>query len=243
MVSQHVETSRQGTPSQSSDDLHDALDRLHREIDARLRTARDTLTDGADHRDIVAACDTFLAVASRHIAAVEDTLLRQAQQTLPDGHHRVGRYLHGARELEFELHMIKAAMYGDVNARHVDLARLWDNVESHVSRQRAIERTLADDLQPQLNADQIAELIDRLATAEEHAPTRPHPFTPQTGVTGRIAHRIWALADRLWDNAEGRTLPATPKPLNPRRNSLLSRYVLGSPVDQRVTRQSTKSRS
>jgi hypothetical protein len=71
--------------------------------------------------------------------------------------------------------------------------------------------------------------VERLASAEERAPTRPHPYTPHTGWIGRVAHRFWRIADSFWDQAEGRLIPhrEVRPPANP--DSLMHRYFTGAP--------------
>jgi hypothetical protein len=40
---------------------------------------------------------------------------------------------------------------------------------------------------------------------------------------------VWSVVDGFWDNAEGRTIPHQAPPRHPRCDSLLTRYMLGSP--------------
>ena len=63
-------------------------------------------------------------------------------------------------------------------------------------------------------------LARRVFDAETHGPTRPHPRTPHTGFPGLVARRIWALADRFWDAAEGRVIPDPVRPAPHRHDSL-----------------------
>ena len=50
---------------------------------------------------------------------------------------------------------------------------------------------------------------------ECHGPTRPHPHTPHTGLLALVARRMWAIADRFWDAAEGRVRHGRPQRLQP----------------------------
>jgi hypothetical protein len=76
------------------------------------------------------------------------------------------------------------------------------------------------------------ELARRFIAAEERAPTRPHAYTPHTGWLGRVAHRIWRIADGFWDEAEGRIIPHRPAKPPARPDSLMHRYVTGAPTHQ-----------
>jgi len=75
-------------------------------------------------------------------------------------------------------------------------------------------------------------LARQVFVAEIHGPTRPHPNTPHTGLLGLGARRIWAMADRFWDNAEGRVIPEPIRPSPHRHDSLLAQYLVGDPQFQ-----------
>ena len=74
-------------------------------------------------------------------------------------------------------------------------------------------------------------LTEDLLEAEEVAPTRAHPFSPHTGMAGRMAHRMWRMADNAWDSAEGRVVPIKYH-VHPKRDSALSHYLYGTPMSQ-----------
>jgi hypothetical protein len=65
--------------------------------------------------------------------------------------------------------------------------------------------------------------------AEAHGPTRPHPKSPHTGIPGLLARRVWALADRIWDVAEGRVIPPPVRPPHRRHDSLMGQYLVADP--------------
>ena len=44
-----------------------------------------------------------------------------------------------------------------------------------------------------------------------------------------MARRIWALADRFWDAAEGRVIPDPVHPAPHRHDSLLAQYLVADP--------------
>ena len=81
----------------------------------------------------------------------------------------------------------------------------------------------------ELDDDGVNTLTSELLTAEEVAPTRAHPFSPHTGTAGRLAHRMWRLADVAWDSAEGRVVPVKYH-VHPKRDSALSHYLRGTPI-------------
>jgi hypothetical protein len=65
--------------------------------------------------------------------------------------------------------------------------------------------------------------------AETRGPTRPHPYLPHTGFVSLVARRLWAMADRFWDSAEGRVIPQPVRPVPHRHDSLVSQYLVGDP--------------
>src|SRR5262245_11612382 len=145
--------------------------------------------------------DTFSAVLCRHLAAVDDVLLPRARKELSHGHAKVHDYVHHARGLENTLHLLKARLYGDATALHRTWEEGWGGVDAWLDDHVTHEQVLMHALAEHLTADEAQRLAVVLPIAEEHSPTRPHPYTPHTGVLGRIAHRFWARADNFWDDA------------------------------------------
>ena len=47
---------------------------------------------------------------------------------------------------------------------------------------------------------------------------------------GLAARRMWAYADRFWDTAEGRVIPAPVAPRPHRHDSLLAQYLVADPM-------------
>jgi hypothetical protein len=197
-----------------------------RELATQAERARPIDEDPRLHYQLT---DTFSAVLCRHLAAVDDVLLPRARKELSHGHAMVHDYVRHARGLENTLHLLKARLYGDAGASNWTWNAVWDGtdewLDDHVAHERALMHALAE----HLTADEQQALAAKLPASEERAPTRPHPYTPHTGVLGRIAHRFWARADSFWDDAEGRIVPGRRRRGSPRRNSLLSRYVTGMP--------------
>jgi hypothetical protein len=205
-----------------------------RKLAARAERARPTDEDPRLHYRLT---DTFSAVLCRHLAAVDDLLLPIALKELADGHAKVHDYVRHARGLEHTLHLLKARLYGDATARHRTWDEVWAGLEGWLDDHVVYEQALMHTLTAHLTADDARRLAAKLPAAEAHSPTRPHPYTPHTGVLGRIAHRLWARADSFWDDAEGRIVPRRRRWGSPHRDSLLSRYFTGMP---RHTPEGTK---
>jgi hypothetical protein len=173
--------------------------------------------------------DAFMASTCRHLGAVDDVLLPVARRRLPGGRRLVAGYVLHNRELERALHALKARMYGDAHARRLQCSELWPRVRRLVTEHDAHEHEMVDRLTASLDETTLSALAMRLWRIERRSPTRPHPYSPHTGLAGRVSHRVWSVFDEFWDHAEGRAIPyQMPRP-NPRRDSLLTRYALGTP--------------
>jgi hypothetical protein len=201
----------------------------HRRIEEMLSVISHTHPSNAEPRRTRELADTFMATTSRHLAAVDDALLPAARGSLTDGHDMITGYVGQAREFEQALHALKASVYGDANVRRLHGDELWTEVRRLLSDHEAREERLVNGLVASLPDEQISDLAERCRRTEEHSPTRPHPYTPHTGMLGRVVHRVWSVVDSFWDSAEGRVIPRRLRPPHPRRNSLTTRYVMGSP--------------
>jgi hypothetical protein len=172
--------------------------------------------------------DWFYAIAAQHLAAAEDVLLPHVRH-LPDGRRLVSRYVGNARQLERALRFLKARQYGDSRVQHLEVGDVWQVIDRLLDEHEQLEAEYSRMIGAELDDDGINTLTSELLTAEEVAPTRAHPFSPHTGTAGRLAHRMWRLADLAWDSAEGRVVP-TKYHAHPKRDSALSHYLRGTPM-------------
>lgn len=211
--------------------LQVTIEATHRSLEDRLRRATARTTGRGQPRDTYAYTDAFLAATSRHLAAVDDVVLRVARRRLTAGGARVHAYLHQARQLEMALGLVKARLYGEVHAVRLPWSQVWDDVQVQLSRHNEMERALVEDLLPHLQAHEHTELAERVYRSEVRAPTRPHPFTPHRGFAGGLARRLWAIADRFWDTAEGRIVPEPVRPHSKphSHDSLIAQYLMAEP--------------
>ncbi|WP_433015352.1 hypothetical protein [Kribbella sp. CA-294648] len=172
--------------------------------------------------------DWFYAIAAQHLAAAEDVLLPHVRH-LPDGRRLVARYVANARQLERALRFLKARQYGDSRVQHLEVGDVWQVIDRLLDEHEQLETEYSRMVSKELDDDGVNTLTSDLLTAEEVAPTRAHPFSPHTGIAGRLAHRMWRLADLAWDSAEGRVVPAKYH-AHPKRDSALSHYLRGTPI-------------
>ncbi len=177
-----------------------------------------------------AVTDTFLGATSRHLAALDEVLLDDVRRFVPDPDELVTTYLATARDLEQTLALMKARLYGEAHAIHLSWPELWARVRGQLAEHNRLETELSERLIQYGGDGNIDRLPRRLFEAETKAPTRPHPLLPHTGPMGRVARRIWAVADRFWDAAEGRMIPDPVRPPPRRHDSLMAQYLVGDPM-------------
>jgi hypothetical protein len=211
------------------DSLALTIEATQRSLEERLHEALLPHPDPDRPRDNYAVTDTFTAATSRHLAAIEAVLLDRVRSAVPSGDELVREYLHVARQLEHTLALIKGRLYGEAHAIHLEWAELWETAHAQLREHNHLERRLVAMLIEHDDPVELDALAQRVFESETHGPTRPHPRTPHTGFLGLVARRIWALADRIWDAAEGRVIPAPVRPRPHRHDSLMGQYLVADP--------------
>lgn len=211
------------------DSLVLTVEATQQSLEERLAEAVRPHRDPHRPRDRYAATDTFLAAASRHLAAVEAVILGPVRHTVPDGDSLVHHYLQAARRLEHSLALVKARLYGEAHAIYLEWPELWTRVQDELAEHNLMETHLVDQLVRHGDQRAVDGLARKVFDAETHAPTRPHPYLPHSGLLGRMTRRVWSVADRFWDAAEGRVIvdPVRPKPHT--HNSLMAQYLVADP--------------
>jgi hypothetical protein len=206
-----------------------AVEATQRALDRRLDEARAPHHDPLRPRDHYAATDTFVASASRHLAATEAVLVSQVRRSVPDGRTLSHDYLATARGLERALSRIKGKLYGEAYLIHLPWPSLWADARACLDEHNRMEIDVVDALLRHGDPVTVDGLARRIFDAETRGPTRPHPRTPHTGPLGSAARRMWALADRFWDSAEGRVIPEPVHLPTRRHDSLVAQYLVADP--------------
>jgi hypothetical protein len=206
-----------------------AVEATQRALEQRLREALAPYHDPLRPRDHYAATDTFLASASRHLAATEAVLTSQVRHSVPDGRKLSRDYLVAARRLELSLVRIKGKLYGEAHLIYLTWPSLWADARECLDEHNRLETRMVDALLRHGDPVTVDGLARRIFDAERRGPTRPHPRTPHTGFLGSAARRMWAVADRFWDNAEGRVIPEPIHPPTRRHDSLIAQYLVADP--------------
>ncbi|MGN9911463.1 hemerythrin domain-containing protein [Phytohabitans sp. LJ34] len=177
------------------------------------RPAADVLAD--EHRRLAALCaalsepglpprrrrdlsDVLTATAARHLSAEAQYLYPAVRSAVPDdGPALADREIAATRELLAAL-------------------RSGEGAEERLRRHAYATADLLDRLAAVASEEDLVRLGNRIETAEEAAPTRPHPGAPATPPWNKITDPAIGLVDRLRDAATGRPT---------RQESLSDRYA------------------
>jgi hypothetical protein len=211
------------------DSLAMTVEATQRSLEERLSEALAPHHDPLRPRDTYAVTDTFIAATSRHLAAVQAVLLGPVHRTVPDGDALVHDYVQAARHLELTMALIKARLYGEAHSVHLSWSELWIRAQAQLTEHNELENRIVDELIRHGDPGQVDGLARRVFDAETRAPTRPHPRLPHTGMFSLMARKIWAVADRFWDAAEGRVIPEPVHPAPHKHDSLMAQYLVADP--------------
>ena len=211
-----------------SDVLSNSVQQTHERLSGQFEEASAMMRTPGQPRKSFETIDTFLAIASKHLNAVDAALLPVVRKRVPDGSHVVHDYLRAARELELALAHVKAREYGSVFQAGRSWQSVWSDVGSSLEAHRNSEFELCGLLADQLDAETLDKLTERLYQAEMSAPSRPHPYAPHTGLRGQVTRRVMHAADAFWDAAEGRMVP---EPVRPEHKApgKVAQYLLADP--------------
>jgi hemerythrin-like domain-containing protein len=171
------------------------------------RNVVDVIT--AEHRELLELCDRLIAAPddkklagvviaelSRHLSAEEQYLYPAVRRTVPGGEELTARELAEDHQLLVTLqHMQKGRSAATVQA-------VADAVRRHVD---ADAEELLPVLVQMVPIEDLIRVGNRFETAEEAAPTRPHPGTPSTPPWNKVVDPAVAVVDKLRDAVTGRT--------------------------------------
>ena len=194
----------------------------------RLSAAAATRPDATHARDQFPATDTFLASASRHNAAVNEVIVPAVRDRVPDGDARAHEYLEQSKRLEVALAQVKAKLYGSTYAIRRSWESVWDDVGHEFKATWKLERALVNDLAAHRQPDDPDWGVE-LYHGELHAPTRPHPYVPHSGLRGRMARSVAVRVDKFWDATEGRMVPEPVHPHDRSHDGRFAQYFLADP--------------
>ncbi|MBZ5740722.1 hypothetical protein [Nocardioides mangrovi] len=212
----------------TTDVLRSSIRVSHSQMGERLGAARAMGAPPEQPRAGHERIDVFLATTSKHLHAVDAVLVPQARKEVPDGAALVHDYLRSTKDLEVVLAHVKAHEYGSVYETSFRWSEVWSEVDVALTDHHRHEEVLGDRLSVTLDDTDLEDLTRRLWNAELVAPSRPHPYTPHTGMLGLVARKVMHTADRFWDAVEGRMVPE-PRPEPKKRPGRVAQYFLADP--------------
>jgi hemerythrin-like domain-containing protein len=173
----------------------DVLAEQHRE----LLELCELLVHGPGDRRPVA--HVVIGTLSRHLSGEEQYLYPAVRRVVPDGDALADRELAEDHELLVILRRLDRSRPGDD-----DFDRVAGDVATAVGRHvEADERELLPVLRRMMPVEDLIRVGNRLETAEEAAPTRPHPGTPSTPPWNKVVDPVVAVADKVRDVVGGRS--------------------------------------
>jgi hypothetical protein len=167
----------------------DVVTQQHREL---LRLC-DELTAAPDDQRLAGV---VVAELSRHLSAEEQYLYPAVRSTVPGGEDLADRELAEDHQLLVTLQQLQR----DGGADRV--AEVVEAVRRHVA---ADAEELLPVLVQMVPIEDLIRVGNRFETAEEAAPTRPHPGTPSTPPWNKVVDPAVAVVDKLRDAVTGRT--------------------------------------
>lgn len=177
-----------------------------------------------------AKADAFIATTGRHLAAMNQVLLPLLRRHVGDDEDLVQTYLQRARHLEKMLVRLKGRAYGESHTVHLSWSEVCAETRDALREHDESQRLVVDRLAGMLSTEELDDIAERVFRAEVRAPTRPHPYLPRQGVSGRVARRASAAVDRFWDTAQGRVVPPVIPPPAHTHESRLGQYLVADPL-------------
>jgi hypothetical protein len=144
--------------------------------------------------------DVVVAAVSRHLSAEEQYLYPTVRKVLPDGVDLANRELTADAAMLRTLRRLHRTPVTDASfPTALDaITRQW--------RRHAwcADREVFPCLRDRCTGNELIRLGNRVAIAQEAAPTRPHPATPTTPPANKVVDPALGVVDKLRDALTGR---------------------------------------
>jgi hypothetical protein len=169
------------------------------------RNVVDVITD--QHRELLALCDRLtaehrldvaqvvIATLSRHLSAEEQYLYPAVRRTVPEGEAIADRELAEDHDLLLTLRKLDGVRPDDAAFGGL-AADVGAAVRRHVDADAAELLPLLTQMVP---VEDLIRVGNRVETAAEAAPTRPHPGTPSTPPWNKVVDPVVAVVDKARD--------------------------------------------
>jgi len=172
-------------------------------VDVLAEQHRDllSLADLPDGPDRGRHAQALVAELSRHLSAEEQYLYPAVRKVVPDGDRLADRELAEDHDLLVTLQRLDRAEPGDPDFEAA-AAAVSEAVARHV---RADAEELLPLLLQMAPVEDLIRIGNRVETAEEAAPTRPHPSTPARPPWNKVVDPVVAVVDKARDAVTRRT--------------------------------------
>lgn len=170
----------------------DVLAQQHDELEDLCRRLAEGGPGAADGR----VAQVVSATLSKHLSGEQQYLYPAVRQAVPDGELIVDRELAADRDLLTTLQRLETA--GPAGPLAAEVTRA---VRRHIAAATEVLMPLLAQMVP---VEDLIRIGNRLETAEEAAPTRPHPATPSTPPWNKVVEPLVAVVDKTRDALSGR---------------------------------------
>jgi hypothetical protein len=169
----------------------------HRRLGALCARLTDADAPEQRRREIA---QVVTASLSRHLSAEEQYLYPAVRAAVPDGDRLADREVAEDHAILLTLRELSATPPADP-----EFGRLADAVATQLRRHaEAAAAELLPLLGEMASTEELVRLGNRVETAQEAAPTRPHPSTPTTPPWNKVVDPALGVVDKLRDAVSGR---------------------------------------
>jgi hypothetical protein len=148
---------------------------------------------------------TAVAWTSAHLVAVDQVLYGAMRRHVPRARTRLRLVRQVDRDLQRAVCRLDRRLTGDHHLAELPVEQLAHEVRTCLHEHAQVESTVLDALVDELSEDHLQRLTLRLNDVMATAPTRPHPHTRHTPLSGLVA-RIDAEVDRARDLMDNRVV-------------------------------------
>ncbi|MFH8927044.1 hemerythrin domain-containing protein [Streptomyces pristinaespiralis] len=169
----------------------------HREVDQMFAEIEAQAAGDPRRRELA---DELTKELVRHSVAEEEYLYPAVRRFVDDGDDLADEEISDHAQVERMLKELEGCKADDPRFDTL-ITQLKSAVASHVADE---EKRLFPLLAESCSADLLMELGDKVRTAKQSAPTRPHPSTPHTAQANKLLAPGMGMVDRVRDLLTGR---------------------------------------
>ncbi len=149
--------------------------------------------------------DSVIMTLSQHSAAVE-TVVHPPLARLVGGKPFVVEDRQLNHTVALQLRRLRGALEGDAFAASISPTGVAQRISGLLAEQAHLRSEWVGRLEDELSDAEQWQLAERLSGAVRRSPTRPHPYSPRSGLLGRAARQFWTPVDRAMDVMDNRSM-------------------------------------